>query len=83
MEDENGQTFLWVNGPQRDEMKTPDDISAMVRLKGLGREADRGVAWLFEQRREALASVAATTGECLLSSLCGWTPSSLQVSSSR
>lgn len=31
-----GGVSLRMNEPRRDEMKTPDDVSAMVRLKGLG-----------------------------------------------
>lgn len=46
MEDRSGQISSRVNGPRRDEMKTPDDVSAMVRLKGLGWGAKRIAAEL-------------------------------------
>ena len=47
-----------LDSPRRDEMKTPDDVSAMVRLKGrLGRQTDRGGTWLLEDHGEALAAV--------------------------
>ncbi len=40
-------------------MKTPDDVTAMVRLNGsgLGRKADCCRAWMFEEHGEALASL--------------------------
>ena len=41
MEHENGQTHSRLREPRRDEMKTPDDVSAMVRLKALGLGAKR------------------------------------------
>jgi transposase len=46
MEDRNDQISPRVNGSRRDEMKTPDDVSAMVRLKGLGWGAKRIAAEL-------------------------------------
>ena len=33
---EEGQCSPRLGDPRRDEMKTPDDVSAMVRLKALG-----------------------------------------------
>jgi transposase len=46
MEDENGQTDPRLREPRRDAMKTPDDVSAMVRLKALGWGAKRIAAEL-------------------------------------
>lgn len=46
MEDENGQISARVNDPRRDAMKTPDDVSAMVRLKAMGWSAKRIAAEL-------------------------------------
>ena len=33
---EEGQSFPRHDSPRREEMKAPDDVSAMVRLRGLG-----------------------------------------------
>ena len=46
-----------LDDARRDEMKTPEDVTAMARLKSLGwgGEADRCGAWLFEEHGEALA----------------------------
>lgn len=36
MDEDEVQISPRLDGPRRDEMKTPDDVSAMVRLKALG-----------------------------------------------
>src|SRR5438552_13006179 len=41
MRKQDGQSSRRFDSPRRDEMKTPDDVSAMVRLKGLGWGAKR------------------------------------------
>ena len=46
MEDQEVQSSPRSGLPRRDEMKTPDDVSAMVRLKGLGWGAKRIAAEL-------------------------------------
>ena len=33
---DEGQDLAWLDQPRREAMKTPDDVSAMVRLKALG-----------------------------------------------
>ena len=46
MEEQEVQSSPRLGLPRRDEMKTPDDVSAMVRLKGLGWGAKRIAAEL-------------------------------------
>ena len=46
MEEQEVQSSPRSGLPQRVEMKTPDDVSAMVRLKGLGWGANRIAAEL-------------------------------------
>ena len=46
MEEQEVQSSPRSGLPRRDEMKTPDDVSAMVRLKGLGWGAKRIAAEL-------------------------------------
>ena len=46
MEEQEVQSSPRSSLPRRDEMKTPDDVSAMVRLKALGWGAKRIAAEL-------------------------------------
>ena len=46
MRKQEGQSWPRLDSPRRDEMKTPDDVSTMVRLKGLGWGAKRIAAEL-------------------------------------
>ena len=46
MQDEKGQSSLRVRDPRGEEMKTPDDVSSMARLKALGWGAKRIAAEL-------------------------------------
>ncbi len=45
MEEQEVQSSPRSGLPRRDEMKTPDDVSAMVRLKALGWGASRTRAY--------------------------------------
>ncbi len=48
--------------PRRDEMETPDDVSAMVRLKALGWGAKRIAAELGCSKNTVSAGCAMATG---------------------